>query len=33
MIQDLIEQANNILNQANPSDEELLQAENALSTY
>ena len=33
MIQDLIDQANNILNQANPSDEELLQAENALSTY
>ena len=33
MIQDLIDQANNILNQTNPSDEELLQAENALSTY
>jgi len=33
MIQDLIDQANNILNQDNPSDEELLQAENALSTY
>ena len=33
MIQDLIDQANTILNQDNPSDEELLQAENALSAY
>ncbi|HAE85468.1 MAG TPA: hypothetical protein DCG78_03020, partial [Anaerolineaceae bacterium] len=33
MIQDLIDQANNVLNQTNPSDEALLQAENALSTY
>ena len=30
MIQDLIDQANNILNQDNPSDEELVQGENAL---
>jgi len=33
MIKDLIEQANTVLSKSNPSDEELIQVENALSTY
>ena len=33
MILDLIEQAKTLLKKSNPSDDELLQVENALSTY
>ena len=33
MILDLIEQAKTLLKKTNPSDDELLQVENALSTY